>query len=115
MVNVDLDSLSPYPTTDEVIQITILEEYESMPCKENSLNANVYKVKLIRSNETIYVFEVCEEMIWTIDKVSNASQDIYPFVVLVSKNKESNFNISSMAKIPLGSEYLFGSIKMVEY
>ncbi|HTH55859.1 MAG TPA: hypothetical protein VL728_07410 [Cyclobacteriaceae bacterium] len=42
----------------------ILEAHEASPCIGGQKNANVYRVRVLDSNDTIYVFELCSKMKW---------------------------------------------------
>ena len=99
---------------DDAMRIEILESFESSPCKTDTLNANVYQVKLLHTGDTIYVFEICHNMIWTEDKMSDLEKQ-YPFVVLKEQHTVNELFVPWNANIHVGSKFLIGSVKKVDF
>ncbi|MDJ1482479.1 hypothetical protein QNI16_18390 [Cytophagaceae bacterium YF14B1] len=104
MIQADLKRLKPFPTSDDVIPVVILESFEAVPCKQDMLTATVYKVKIAHQLDTLFVFETCKEILPT-----NKDQGL--FMVEKSPNVRSQFLIPAKSTIARGSKYVFGTLK----
>jgi hypothetical protein len=107
MVQADLKRLKPFAALDNGIPVSILEKFESAPCKGDELSANVYKVKLLSQGDTIFVFEICKE-IWS-------NEDKGLFVVVKSPYTTREFLIPDNSNIPDSSKYLLGTMKRAKF
>lgn len=63
--------------------------------------ANVYKVKVIDTSDTIYVLEVCQRMIWVANSKLDA-ESRYPFIIEPSLKNIIEVLIPGNVRIPLG-------------
>jgi hypothetical protein len=104
MKQADLDRLKPFADSSHLIPVIILERYESAPCHDNKVTANVYKVQHLALKDTLFVFDVCNKMFWT-------EEDEGLFIVEISPAITDQVLIPIDSRIPPGSRYLFGVLK----